>query len=122
MANVQHLMKSTKERESLYHITALMKKMLNTYGIPHLHNQSHIIPVLIPGAARCKHVTDTLLHTHNIYVQPINYPTVPRGKERLRVTPTPFHTEAMVKDFCIALRKILGDLEPMDQEEQAIVA
>ena len=80
------------------------------YGIEmHQDATTHIVPVMIKDAVRCKQLSDKLLDQHNIYVQPINYPTVEVGTERLRFTPTPLHTDAMISDCVDSLRKVLND-------------
>lgn len=85
--------------------------MLEEVGIPTLPTQSHIVPVAVGDARICKSISDTLLAEHNIYVQSINFPTVPRGTERLRVTPGPFHTEEMMVRFVDALTQVWKEHE-----------
>lgn len=103
IASVRYLKHSTKEREIQRRNVKQLKSMLHTAGIPVLENPSHIVPVIVGNAEKCKHISDDLLMRYNIYVQSINYPTVPRGTERLRITPGPFHTTDMMKEFIKAL-------------------
>jgi 5-aminolevulinate synthase len=77
--------------------------VLNSAGLPVMPSSTHIVPVLIGDAEKCKAAGDLLLSEHGIYIQPINYPTVPRGQERLRITPTPFHDEHLINQLAVAL-------------------
>ncbi len=92
-AAIRHLKASEFERAQLRRNVTMVKAGLDRLGIPHMPNDSHIVPVLVGDAAKCKWISDYLLDHHGIYIQPINYPTVPRGTERLRITPTPLHSE-----------------------------
>ncbi|MGB8818897.1 MAG: 5-aminolevulinate synthase [Rhizobiaceae bacterium] len=85
---------------------ARVRARLDRYGIPHLNNPSHIIPVMVGDAAKCKWISDILLDRHGVYVQPINYPTVPVRTERLRITPTPFHTNEDIDHLVHALGEL----------------
>ena len=84
-----------------------LKKILKHKNINMIENDTHIVPVLVGDPIRCKQISDTLLNDHNIYVQPINYPTVPQGTERLRFAPTPMHTNAMISDLAERLEEVL---------------
>ena len=84
-----------------------LKKTLRHKNINMIENETHIVPVLIGDPVRCKQISDTLLNDHNIYVQPINYPTVPEGTERLRFAPTPMHSNAMISDLAERLEEVL---------------
>ncbi len=103
LASVTHLMHSDEERIAQQGHAAYLKAQLQEVGIPYVHSPSHIVPVLVAGAARVKAVSDMLLNDHGIYVQPINYPTVPRGAERLRFTPGPKHTPELIDGLVKAL-------------------
>ena len=84
-----------------------LKKILRHKNINIIENETHIVPVLVGDPVRCKQISDTLLNDHNIYVQPINYPTVAQGTERLRFAPTPMHSNAMISDLAERLEEVL---------------
>ena len=106
LAAVRHLKSSGAERERHGERARTLKRRLASAGIPVLDNPSHIVPAMVGDAALCKGASDALLRDFDIYVQPINYPTVPRGTERLRITPTPLHDDAMVDALVTALRRV----------------
>jgi 5-aminolevulinate synthase len=105
-ASVRHLKSSTIERQLHQEVVAAVRRRLDAARLPHVMNPSHIIPVMVGDPVLCKQISDVLLERYDIYVQPINYPTVPRGTERLRVTPTPFHTAADIDHLVGSLSEI----------------
>ncbi len=105
-ASIRHLKASPFERARQQAQVAKLRRKLDAAGIPHLHNPSHIVPVMVKDPVKCKMLSDILLNDYGIYVQPINYPTVPKGTERLRFTPSPLHTDGDIDHLVGAL----GDL------------
>lgn len=103
LASIRHLRSSNAERERLQNRAARVKRQASEAGLPLIASPSHIVPIVVGDATLCKAVSDELLYEHGIYVQPINYPTVPRGTERLRITPTPQHTDEMINELIAAL-------------------
>ncbi|MCF1473853.1 5-aminolevulinate synthase [Agrobacterium vitis] len=106
VASIQHLKSSQIERFAHQERVRRLRSLLDARGIPHMPNPSHIVPVLVGDAAKCKWISDILLDNFNIYVQPINYPTVPKKTERLRITPTPLHSDADVDHLVGALHQL----------------
>ncbi len=106
LSSVRHLKSSQMERARHQERSATLKRKLSVAGIPIMKSQTHIVPVLVGDPVACKQVCDQLLRDHSIYVQPINYPTVPRGTERLRLTPTPLHTDWMMDQLVGALCEV----------------
>ncbi|MBX3491967.1 MAG: 5-aminolevulinate synthase [Parvibaculum sp.] len=106
LAAVRHLKASDAERERHQERAATLRRLLADAGLPVMMCESHIVPVMVGDPVVCKQVSDDLLQDHNIYVQPINYPTVPRGTERLRFTPCPVHTDDMMRDLVKALDQV----------------
>ncbi|RMH51755.1 MAG: 5-aminolevulinate synthase [Alphaproteobacteria bacterium] len=106
LASVRHLKTSSAEREAHRARVAQLRARLDALGIPHLRNPSHIIPVMIKDPVKCRQISDMLLRDWGIYVQPINYPTVAKGTERLRITPTPLHSDADIEHLVGALSSL----------------
>jgi len=101
--SIQHLKASDVERENQKAQVARLRQRLDAMGIPHIENPSHIIPVMIKDPVKCRMLADILMQDYGIYVQPINYPTVPKGTERLRFTPGPLHSDADIEHLVQAL-------------------
>ena len=111
LASVRHLKASTTERERHQERAATLKRRLSEAGLPVMPSDSHIVPVLVGEPVLCRQVTDMLMDRYGIYVQPINYPTVDKGTERLRLTPTPLHSDADMDRLVAALGEIWAELE-----------
>ena len=105
-ASIKHLKTSQQERHAQQAKVAELRDRLDVLGIPHERNPSHIIPVMVGDPVKCKYISDLLLEDYGIYIQPINYPTVPKGTERLRITPSPVHSAEDMNQLVAAL----GDL------------
>ncbi|HEX6979019.1 MAG TPA: 5-aminolevulinate synthase [Alphaproteobacteria bacterium] len=110
LASVRHLRQSQVERTRHQERAARLKRALADAGLPVMPSASHIVPVFVGDPVACKHASDELLVRHRIYVQPINYPTVPRGRERLRITPTPYHDDAEMDRLVDSLQDVWARL------------
>ncbi|CAM3255785.1 MULTISPECIES: 5-aminolevulinate synthase [Sphingomonas] len=111
LASVRHLKQSSVEREGQQAAAAKLKAMMREAGLPVMLGETHIVPVMVGDPVKAKKISDILLAEYGVYVQPINYPTVPRGTERLRFTPGPAHNEAMMTELVAALVEIWERLE-----------
>jgi 5-aminolevulinate synthase len=120
MASIRHLKASSTERQQQQRQAARTKAVLSSAGLPVLDTPTHIVPVMVGDAEACKAASDRLLEKHGIYIQPINYPTVPRGTERLRITPGPFHSNAHIDALAAALVEVWTALRlPLEPKVQA---
>ncbi len=106
VASIRHLKSCDVERHQQQENVAEVRKRLDEIGLPHIDNPSHIIPVVVVDPVKCKFISDVLLKDRGIYIQPINYPTVPKGTERLRITPSPVHTEEDIDKLVTALESL----------------
>ena len=111
LAAVRHLKASSIEREAQQANAAMLKKLFADAGLPVMLSNTHIVPLMVGDPVKAKKISDILLAEYGAYVQPINYPTVPRGTERLRFTPGPQHDEGMMRDLTAALLEIWGRME-----------
>jgi 5-aminolevulinate synthase len=110
-AAIRHLKTSSYERDRHQDRAARVKAVLTNAGLPVMMNETHIVPVFVGDPEKCKEATDILLAEHGIYIQPINYPTVPKGAERLRITPSPYHDDALIDALAEALVEVWERLE-----------
>ncbi|HEX5506969.1 MAG TPA: 5-aminolevulinate synthase [Pseudolabrys sp.] len=110
-AAIRHLKTSQWERDRHQDRAARTKSVLNAAGLPVMPSTTHIVPVLVGDPEKCKAASDMLLADHGIYIQPINYPTVPRGMERLRITPSPYHDDALIDTLAEALVDVWDRLD-----------
>jgi 5-aminolevulinate synthase len=110
-AAIRHLKTSSFERERHQDRAARVKAVLTNAGLPVMMNDTHIVPVFVGDPEKCKEATDILLAEHSIYIQPINYPTVPKGAERLRITPSPYHDDALIDALAEALVEVWERLD-----------
>jgi 5-aminolevulinate synthase len=117
-ASVNHLRFSSTERAQLHQRARQLKQLLTSAGLPVLRNRSHIVPLIVGEPVRCREISRLLLEEHRIYAQPINYPTVPRGTERLRLAPGPLHTSTDMTALLAALQAV-WQVEPARQSEAA---
>ena len=110
LTSIRHLKVSSAERERHQNRVARLRRRLDEAGVSHLDNPSHIVPVMVRDPVLCKQISDVLLDRYGIYVQPINYPTVPRGTERLRITPSPHHSDEDIEALVGALSEIWAEV------------
>ncbi|MDP2412165.1 MAG: 5-aminolevulinate synthase [Pseudolabrys sp.] len=110
IASIHHLKESAAERELHQNRVARVRARLDEAGIPHLPNPSHIVPVMVCDPVLCKQISDQLMARHGIYVQPINYPTVAKGTERLRITPSPLHSDEDIEHLVTSLSDIWAEI------------
>ena len=110
-ASIRHLKQSQWERERHQRAVARVKSVLTSAGLPVMPSVTHIVPVAVGDPEKCKAASDLLLTRHGIYIQPINYPTVPKGTERLRITPSPYHDAALIDALAAALVDVWQDLD-----------
>ena len=111
LASVRHLKSSSEEREGQQAAAATLKRLMAEAGLPVMPSVTHIVPLMVGDPVKAKKISDILLAEYGVYVQPINYPTVPRGTERLRFTPGPAHSEEMMVELVAALVEIWSRME-----------
>jgi 5-aminolevulinate synthase len=109
-AAIRHLKSSSWERERHQDRAARTKAVLSAAGLPVMQNRTHIVPVFVGDPVKCKQASDMLLEDHGVYIQPINYPTVARGAERLRITPSPYHDDALIDALAESLLDVWQEL------------
>ncbi len=119
LASVRHVRSDAVRRATLFERAEALKRRFDAAGLPRIPSDSHIVPLHVGDAALCKAISQRLLAEFGMYATPINYPTVPRGEDRLRFTPTPLHTDAMMDRLVEALRAILRPGEQVEQRAAA---
>ena len=110
VASVRYLKQHDELRQRHQERSARMKMLLSRAGLPVMPSETHIVPVLVGCPSRARQMTDLLMQQHGIYVQPINYPTVPRGTERLRITPSPFHDDELMDAAVAAIANVWSQI------------
>jgi 5-aminolevulinate synthase len=120
-AAIKHLKTSSWERERHQDRAARVKAVLNAAGLPVMGSTTHIVPLFVGDAEKCKAASDLLLSEHGIYIQPINYPTVPRGEERLRITPSPYHDDHLIDALAEAVVDVWERLD-LPRRQRALAA
>ena len=120
-AAIRHLKTSSWERERHQDRAARVKAVLNAAGLPVMGSTTHIVPLFVGNAEKCKQASDLLLSEHGIYIQPINYPTVARGEERLRITPSPYHDDHLIDHLAEALVDVWERLD-LPRRQRALAA
>jgi len=120
-AAIRHLKTSSWERERHQDRAARVKAVLNAAGLPVMGSTTHIVPLFVGDAEKCKQASDLLLSEHGIYIQPINYPTVARGEERLRITPSPYHDDHLIDHLAEALVDVWERLD-LPRRQRALAA
>jgi 5-aminolevulinate synthase len=118
LESVKHLKGSQVEREMQQSRVKYLKNLAIENDLPYMDNDSHIVPIFVGDAVKCKKLTDNLMNLHNIYIQPINYPTVPRGMERLRITPGPLHSE---QDLDNLVSSLMQEWKKLDLPKRSFV-
>ena len=120
LASVKHLRNSSAERDAQQAQAAKLKQRFKEAGIPAMPSTTHIVPVMVGDASKCSQISWMLLEEHDLYIQPINYPTVPRGTERLRITPGPLHNDVMLETLVRALYDVMKKVDPPSMQETAM--
>ena len=118
-ASIAHLKNSDKERVKHQEVVAKIQESFKKAGISFYRDESHIVPIIIGDPEKTRLASQLLIDRHNIFVQHINFPTVPRGTERARITPTPAHTDQMIEQLTLALVDVFGVLEIKLKFEEA---
>lgn len=122
LRSVRYLKVKEEVRAQHRERASALKARFRADGLPFIDGTTHIVPLLVGDPVRCKAISDYLIERHGLYVQPINYPTVPKGTERLRFTPSPFHTDAMMDDLMTALRQAWVKFDMAERSETARLA